>query len=76
MRRNGIFFSISGEVGSRELVLAWHAGTLGFEHQQNHFTATYQEDEPGRIRYNYHSVVQTGSGLEAQAAVQYRKFDP
>ncbi|KAK3677117.1 hypothetical protein LTR78_003322 [Recurvomyces mirabilis] len=71
MKRNGIFFGISGVVGSRELVLAWYAGTLAFEHEQAHFTATYHENEPGRIRYKYYRVDQTGSGPEAQATLQY-----
>jgi hypothetical protein len=52
------FCSITGDLGSRALVLSWFTGSYEYGHQQNHYTMTYFEDRPGQVQYKYYDVVQ------------------
>jgi hypothetical protein len=55
--RNGVFYRIAGDVGSRTVVVSWYAGTYNYGHQQNHFTVTLFENRPGYVQYKYYDVV-------------------
>ncbi|KAK4541626.1 hypothetical protein LTR36_007770 [Oleoguttula mirabilis] len=48
---NGIYYRITGDVGSRQLVFAWYVGTHEYGNEQNHFTITYFENKPNEVQY-------------------------
>lgn len=55
---HGLFYRITGDVGSRELTLAWYGATVSWGHQSTHVTATYFEALPNQIQYKYYDAVQ------------------
>ncbi|KAF1356711.1 hypothetical protein BDV97DRAFT_394603 [Delphinella strobiligena] len=59
--RYGLFYRITGEVGSRELVFAWYTGTYDWGHQSRHFTMTFSEDDSNQVQYKYYDAVQAAS---------------
>jgi len=48
--------SITGSVGSRQIVFAWYAGTYQYGNQQQHFTVTLFEDDPNEVIFKYYDV--------------------
>lgn len=55
---HGVFYRITGDVGSRQLTFAWYTATISWGHQQSHITATYFEDKPNQIQYKYYDAIQ------------------
>nr|POF02218.1 hypothetical protein CFP56_65483 [Quercus suber] len=53
-------FSVTGPIGSRQIVFSWFVGTVNYGHMQNHFTITYFENQPGKVQFKYYDVVQSG----------------
>ncbi|OMP85174.1 hypothetical protein BK809_0000274 [Diplodia seriata] len=55
---HGVFYRVSGAVGSRRLAFAWYAATVGWGHQSTHVTMEFREDEENVVYYKYFDVTQ------------------
>ncbi|KAH7057062.1 hypothetical protein B0J12DRAFT_696947 [Macrophomina phaseolina] len=54
----GIFYRVSGPVGSRRLTFGWFTGTYSWGHQVTHVSMEFREDESNTVYFKYFDVNQ------------------
>ncbi|KAF4543528.1 Carbohydrate-binding protein [Lasiodiplodia theobromae] len=55
---HGVFYRVSGAVGSRRLTLAWYGATISWGHQSTHVSLEFREDESNVVYFKYFDVTQ------------------
>ncbi|OJD32501.1 carbohydrate-binding-like protein [Diplodia corticola] len=58
---HGVFYRVSGSVGSRRLTIAWYGATIAWGHQSTHVTMEFREDESNAVYFKYFDVTQDAS---------------
>ncbi|KAJ9629704.1 hypothetical protein H2203_002085 [Taxawa tesnikishii (nom. ined.)] len=78
--KQGIFYDISGDIGSRTVTFEYYIGTYNDATDISHFTMTFYEDRQGVVDYKYYEVngngdsVTVGAQQSGEKALQY-SFD-
>ncbi|KAG9857121.1 hypothetical protein KCU98_g1635, partial [Aureobasidium melanogenum] len=66
--QQGIYYDITGEVGSRQLEFEFYTSTYGTLTEYFHFIMTFFEDQPGVVKYRYFDI--SYNGLSATVGAQ------
>lgn len=56
----GVYYEVSGEVGSRKIAFEWYCSHYQQPTQYYHFTMTFFEGKPGVATYKYYDVLDKG----------------